>query len=239
MHALNLGLQSVASHNWARGIVSRAQRVVTFVNASPPATAAVSRHARALGIKRSLISSNGTRFTSVIRMLQSMDHLQDAVRRAAVDTDSTFKDEVLSTVKDRHFWMDLVALLPIFIPFGNAIMQIQADTANLADVMLHWLRIAAAIADNLSSLDIGQFCFPGNDNVCRFCLHANSQADTYVACSVPNSCGPRVQQALPRDGLSPAAPGLIPGPSVQAADFGEVRLYGADASGECSFPSMS
>ena len=145
MHGLNLGMQSVAAHPWARSIVSRAQRVVTFVNASPPAAAAVTQQARLHGIKRSLCSGNATRFTSMVRMLQSMQLLQHAVCSAADQPDSNFKGDVLDIVRDRDFWCDLIALLPILEPFAQAIMEFQGDTANLADVMLHWLRIAAAI----------------------------------------------------------------------------------------------
>ena len=75
---------------------------------------------------------------------------------AADQPDSNFKGDVLDTVRDRDFWCDLIALLPVLEPFAQAIMEFQGDTTTLADVMLHWLRIAAAIQVNMRRVDRGQ-----------------------------------------------------------------------------------
>jgi len=154
MHGLNLGLQSIAAHPWARKVVSSAQKIVTFVRASPKAWAAVVA-AITEGTVLKLLSSNATRFTSVIIMLRSLKRLREALLRVAEEQPSIFKPEILKIIRDRDFWMDLRALLPVLEPFEKAITQVQSNDCTLGDVLLHWLRVGAVIKKEYTSLPRG------------------------------------------------------------------------------------
>lgn len=155
MHSFNLGLQSLVAHSWSRTLISQAQRIVTYVRASPPATAAIASAAKLEGIKSRLCSGNATRFISNIRMTQRLLLLQPALKRVAARQPAIFKPEVHAIILSRDFWDDLSVLIPILEPFAAAITAIQANAATLADVLLHWLRLAAAIQTQLPRLPRG------------------------------------------------------------------------------------
>lgn len=130
--------------------------VATFIRASPIAAAKVAKAASQLNMKGTVLSGNSTRFTSVVRMLDSLSRLRAALV-AAVDADpDVFKPAVRQTLTDRDFWDDLAALMPILRPLETAITQIQGLDATLADVLLHWIRAAAAIQKTLPRLPRGK-----------------------------------------------------------------------------------
>ena len=132
------------------------QQVATFIRASPIAAAALAKAARQLNITGTVLSGNATRFTSVIRMLESLQRLRSALV-AAVDAEpSVFKPAVRQVIESRDFWDDLSALMPILQPFAAAITAIQSLDATLADVLLHWLRLAAAVQRSLPRLPQGK-----------------------------------------------------------------------------------
>ena len=65
MHAFNSTMLSVMGHPFAKKLVSQAQALVTFFRASHQPLASLTKLAKSMGIKRTLITSNKTRFTSV------------------------------------------------------------------------------------------------------------------------------------------------------------------------------
>ena len=66
-------------HPFAEGLVRRAQSIVTFYRASHKPLALLKDHAASIGIKRMLVTSNKTRFTSVHAMLESVLRLKDTL----------------------------------------------------------------------------------------------------------------------------------------------------------------
>lgn len=155
MHGFNLGLESVMAGHFAKTIAVQAQQVATFIRASPPAAAAVAKAAELERLSGRVLSGNGTRFTSVIRMLESLQSLRPALVRAVGEQPAVFKQSVRTLLGSRDFWEDIAALLPILQPFAVAIMSIQRLDATLADVLLHWLRLAAAMRRNLPGVPRG------------------------------------------------------------------------------------
>jgi hypothetical protein len=88
-------------------------------------------------------------------MLESLQRLRPALVEAVNEKPGVFKTSVKQVLGSRDFWDDVTALLPIIQPFAVAIMAIQSLDATLADVLLHWLRLAAAIKRHLPGLPRG------------------------------------------------------------------------------------
>lgn len=139
MHAFALLLGSVVSHSWASGRVTKAQKIVTYFNASHKPLA-LFREALAEqpgSSKAGLVTSNTTRLTSTQLCASSVLKNQgtfasmlakpggkEAVRNAGV----------LELVQDLHFFGDLRLLDAVLQPISWVIMEVQRQTTTLADV---------------------------------------------------------------------------------------------------------
>ena len=141
---------------FATDIAVKGQRVATFIRASPLAASALAQAGRRLGISGTVLSGNATRFTSVILMLASLQRLRPALTAAIDERPDAFKAGVRAILSSRDFWDDLSALMPTLQAFSAAITAIQSLDATLADVLLHWLRLAAAIKQTLPRLPRGE-----------------------------------------------------------------------------------
>ncbi|BDA51639.1 hypothetical protein COCOBI_19-1950 [Coccomyxa sp. Obi] len=75
MHAFSLTVGSLLGHPWAKDLLKRAQRLVTYFQASTRAYSKFLEIAKSLGLKGRLRSSNMTRFTSIEMMLESVIRL--------------------------------------------------------------------------------------------------------------------------------------------------------------------
>lgn len=80
MHSFNLAIGSMLGHAWARELVVRAQKLVTYFRASHRPLQALSDIAKTMGINATPQSSNTTRFTSIHACLASLEKLEAAFR---------------------------------------------------------------------------------------------------------------------------------------------------------------
>ena len=82
-------------HSYAVALVKHAQEVVTFFRASHKPLALLREIAVTMGIKRMLVSSNKTRFTSVHAMLESLVRLELALKQVGDKHASILSAKVL------------------------------------------------------------------------------------------------------------------------------------------------
>ena len=78
MHAFSLLIGSILGHSWSLGVVSKAQRVVSYFRASHRPLALLLKEASHLNINATPVTSNTTRFTSVHLCLDSVRKLEAA-----------------------------------------------------------------------------------------------------------------------------------------------------------------
>jgi Protein of unknown function (DUF 659) len=139
LHGFALVLTSSLGSPWAKDIVSNAQKIVTYFNASHRPLATVRDFAKSLNITTGLKTSNQTRITSTHICLQSvlanMAPLQQTVKiDKMLDLSKVNQREVKKIVEDEDFWYKLRVLCGILEPLSQIIMQVQGDNITLADV---------------------------------------------------------------------------------------------------------
>ena len=143
---------SVLGHPWAADILKRAQRLVTYFQASTRAYCKLLESAKTLGLKGPcrLQSSNKTRFTSVQMMLQSVIYLESAFGYLLNTSEGVIRaDDIKPIIRDRLFWASAEVLNQICLPFCKVMMAIQARTAALADITRYWLYLARVLKEQL------------------------------------------------------------------------------------------
>ena len=99
-----------------------------------------------MGIKRVLVTSNKTRFTSVHAMLESILRLQPALVFLLEHEPQTLSAAVTALLTDEMFFIELKQLCQLLVPFTLVIMAVQSDNATLADVMRYWLYLARCMS---------------------------------------------------------------------------------------------
>lgn len=130
---------SVMGHKFAQGIISKAQSVVSFYRASHKPLALLKEPAAARGIKRMLVTSNKTRFTSVHAMLESVVRLKDTLIWMLKEHRNLLSAAVLGALAEYElFFLALTQLCQLLTPFTLVIHAVQSDDATLADVMRYW-----------------------------------------------------------------------------------------------------
>ena len=145
MHCFSTCMGSVMGHKFATSIVSQAQSLVTFFRASHKPLALLKDHAASRGIKRMLVTSNKTRFTSVHAMLESVLRLKDSLLWVVKEHHGLLSATVLSVLaSDEHelFFLAVRQLCLLLTPFTLVIQAIQSDDATMADVMRYWYFLA-------------------------------------------------------------------------------------------------
>ena len=142
MHCFSTCIGSVMGHKFAQGIVSQAQSVVTFFRASHKPLALLKDHAASRGIKRMLVTSNKTRFTSVHAML-SVLRLRDSLMWLVKEHRGLLSATVLAALAEHElFFLALSQLCHLLTPFTLVIHAVQSDDATMADVMRYWYFLA-------------------------------------------------------------------------------------------------
>ena len=150
MHAFSLTVGSLLGHPWAKELVKRAQRLVTYFQASTRAYHKLLEGAKSLGIKGRLRSSNKTRFTSIQMMLESVVGLEAAFAFLLNNHGSVILNaDIPPIIRDRVFWASAEVLNKILVPFSKVMMAIQAKTATLADITRYWLYLARVLREEL------------------------------------------------------------------------------------------
>lgn len=104
--------------------------------ASEPATnpkALLEKIAKRMGIKRMLITSNKTRFTSVHASIESVLRLQPALQEVLREEPGCLTDKLVKYISDDMFFIMIKQLCKILEPFTLVIQAAQAACATLAD----------------------------------------------------------------------------------------------------------
>ncbi|DBA77178.1 TPA: hypothetical protein ACH3X1_009752 [Trebouxia sp. C0004] len=143
-------MASVMGHKYATGLITRAQKLVTFFRASRQPLALLKKLAGNMGIKRMLITSNKTRFTSVHASLESVVRLQSALQEIARQQASLLSKEALNIINDDMFFVRLKQICRLLEPFSLVIAAVQAARTTLADVMRYWLHLAKSVTGSSS-----------------------------------------------------------------------------------------
>jgi hypothetical protein len=150
MHAFSLTVGSLLGHPWAKELVKRAQRLVSYFQASTRAYFQLLDCARSLGIKGRLRSSNKTRFTSIQMMLESVVALESTFNLLLNKQGSVIQaTDIGPIIRDRIFWASAEVLNKILVPFSKVMTAIQAKTATLADITRYWLYLARVLREEL------------------------------------------------------------------------------------------
>ncbi len=142
MHAFSTTMASVMGHPFAQKLVTRAQSLVTFFRASHQPLVFLQKLANNMGIRRMLITSNKTRFTSVHASLESVVRLQSALQEMARQHSQLLSKAVLAVINDDMFFVSLKQVCKLLEPFTLVIATVQAARTTLADVMRYWLFLA-------------------------------------------------------------------------------------------------
>ena len=161
MHCFSTCMGSVMGHKFAATLVTRAQSLVSFFRASHKPLALLQEYAAAKGIKRMLVTSNKTRFTSVHAMLESVLRLQDVLLQLAQEHSQLLSAAVLGVLADDMFFIQLKQLCQLLVPFTLVIHAVQSDEATLADVMRYWYYLARCmdkLRSNLTDADFKAHC---------------------------------------------------------------------------------
>lgn len=126
MHLFNLCLELIMSFSFAKEVAVRAQSVATFIRASPIASAALAKACKAQKLNGTILSGNATRFTSVVRMLDSLQRLRPALTAAVDEEPSSFKPSVRSILNDRY------SHVPVLIS-ELCLLMLLSDFSNIQD----------------------------------------------------------------------------------------------------------
>jgi hypothetical protein len=171
MHAFSLTVGSLLGHPWAKELVKRAQRLVSYMQASTRAYYKLLEGAKSLGIKGRLRSSNKTRFTSIQMMLESVVGLEAAFGFLLNNHKSVIQAaDIAPIIRDRVFCASAEVLNKIFVPFSKVMMAIQAKTATLADITRYWLYLARVLREELPKVAAA-----GGKNIsCCYCCQSNA-----------------------------------------------------------------
>lgn len=151
MHGFNLVLKSVLSDLWAEVLAFRSQQVVTYFRSSHKPLADLHEVAAGLEIKEGLRSSGTTRFTSTYSCTSSvMRHkLTFDLLLQRNSTNIITSQDVLNTLEDATFWVELAKLNKLLTPISKVVMVVQGDRATMAGVCRCWLYLAKELGGQL------------------------------------------------------------------------------------------
>ena len=105
MHAFSTCMGSLLGHYWAQKLIKRVQDLVTSFRASHKPKALLEQIAKRMGIKRMLITSNKTRFTSVHASIESVLRLQPALQELARQHPDCLNDQLTECISDDVFFI--------------------------------------------------------------------------------------------------------------------------------------
>lgn len=150
MHAFNTTMASVMGIKFASSLITQAQKIVTYFRASHMPLALLKKLAHSMGIKRMLITSNKTRFTSVHASLESVVRLKGVLQEIARQHSSILSKSVVNLINHDTLFARLKLLCNLLEPFSLVIAAVQAARCTLADVMRYWLFLAKAVTGSSS-----------------------------------------------------------------------------------------
>lgn len=134
LHAFSTCMGSLLGTKYALKLIKRMQKLVTGIRASHRPKALLEAQAKAMGIKRMLITSNKTRFTSVHASIESVLRLKEPLQQVARLHPDCLSDKLKKYVLDDFFFLMIKQLCTILEPFTLVIQAVQADCATLADM---------------------------------------------------------------------------------------------------------
>ncbi len=118
-------MASVMGHPYASGMITQAQKLVTFFRASHQPLALLKKLAHSMGIKRMLITSNKTRFTSVHASLESVVRLQSVLQEIARQHPAILSKCAMKTISNDMFFVRLKQFCKLLEPFSHVIAAVQ------------------------------------------------------------------------------------------------------------------
>jgi hypothetical protein len=138
MHAFALLLGSVMAHDWSKDLITNAQKIVTYFNAShKPLALFREALAQQPGQKVGLQSSNSTRLTSAQLCESSVLRNQGTFSTMLAKPggkEAVNNGAVLQLLENLHFFGDLRALDAVLQPICWVIMAVQRKDTTLADI---------------------------------------------------------------------------------------------------------
>lgn len=138
MHAFALLLGSIMGHDWARQLLVKAQKIVTYFNASHKPLALFREALKQQpGQQVGLQSSNGTRLTSVqlceASVLRNQSTFSTMLGKPG-GREAVTNAGVLELLENLHFFGDLRILDGVLQPIAWVIMAVQRRDTTLADI---------------------------------------------------------------------------------------------------------
>ena len=137
---------SILGHPWVKRLLKRGQKLITFINASHRPHALLKQTAAALGIKRLLVTSNKTRFTSVHASIESIVRLQPAREKIVRQNPGMMSAEVEGIITDDMMFLHMKQICKLLEPSTLVIMAVQSDECTLADIQRYWMHLAKCMA---------------------------------------------------------------------------------------------
>jgi hypothetical protein len=138
MHAFALLLADMMTHDWAKQLLVKAQKIVSYINAShKPLAKFREALAQQPGEKVGLQSSNSTRLTSARLCESSVLRNQATFSTMLADPEAKraiSSREVLGLLEDLRFFADLSVLDAVLAPISWVIMAVQRKDTTLADI---------------------------------------------------------------------------------------------------------
>jgi hypothetical protein len=150
MHGFGLLMGSILGHPWAKAILMKAQKLVSYFRSSTRPMAHLREIAAALGIRTGFSSSNKTRFTSVHMCVVSVLALKDPLRSMVRQAGRTMLPGwAIALIEDttREFWEQIELLCSVLAPYSQVIMAVQANSTTLADITRYWIYLARKLKD--------------------------------------------------------------------------------------------
>ncbi|KAF6759090.1 ribonuclease H-like domain-containing protein [Ephemerocybe angulata] len=153
LHLMNTCIGEICTYPEMKTVVTKAVRVVTFFNSSHYWGGQLKEEAAKRGITRGLKGKTDTRFYSLSLMALSILAnkapltiicVRDDARRK-INGLSPVNPDVLAIVHDQDFWRRLDQLARVIKPLVDAIGNVEARDANLADCMLELIRCARSM----------------------------------------------------------------------------------------------
>ena len=101
--------------------------------------------AASMGIKRTLITSNKTRFSSIHASLEAVSRLQSVLQELVRQHPRLCCAAVMTTIGSDMFFVRLKQICRLLEPFTLVIVVVQTARATLDDAMRYWLFLAKQI----------------------------------------------------------------------------------------------
>jgi hypothetical protein len=138
MHAFALLLGNMMTHDWAKDLLVKAQKIVVYINSShKPRALFLEALKQRQGQQVGLQTSNGTRLTSS-QLCESSVLKNESTFQTMLEIPGALEAftsaAVVALLQDRQFFMDLEKLDAVLSPIAWVIMAVQRKDTSLADI---------------------------------------------------------------------------------------------------------